>query len=80
MSKQENPQAFPKSSYAIERGVDNNMGDNGMSLRDYFAAKALIVIPFMAETVFQNASSWGEKEIAQEAYRLADAMLEARNQ
>lgn len=51
----------------------------GMELRDYFAAKALTVIPFMAEKVFQNESSWAEKEIAQEAYRLADAMLEERN-
>lgn len=50
----------------------------GMDLRDYFAAKSLPLIPFMANEVFMNPETWAEKEIAEEAYRLADAMMEAR--
>jgi len=45
--------------------------DSGMSLRDYFAAKAIIA--YHADGEFsscENAANW--------CYRLADAMLEAR--
>jgi hypothetical protein len=43
----------------------------GMSLRDYFAAQALI-----------GLVDWqrSEKTITRQAYRLADAMLEARKE
>lgn len=47
----------------------------GMSLRDYFASKALAGICAHPDT-------WGDgiPEIARTAYEIADAMLAARNQ
>lgn len=63
--------AFPE-----ERGCDNV----GMDLRDYFAAKALSLIPFLAKEVFQNPGTWSEEEIADEAYRIADEMMKRRDE
>jgi len=53
-----------------------------ITLRDYFAAKAMHAILELANT---ERSSAGEirietKLITQAAYKIADAMLEARNQ
>lgn len=50
-------------------------GHNGMSLRDYFAAKVL-------PTIYDDSlggPDWRDV-IANEAYQLADAMLNAREQ
>lgn len=45
----------------------------GMSLRDYFAAKA------MAATVSDcEGVSYSERSVAESAYRMANAMLQAR--
>ncbi|QTO46364.1 hypothetical protein [Burkholderia latens] len=44
----------------------------GMTLRDYFAAKA------MAAIAPNFIDEWSEKSIAETAYSLADAMLRAR--
>ena len=47
----------------------------GMSLRDYFAAKAM-------QGICSHADTWGlatSPKIAQAAYELADAMLAARS-
>ena len=46
----------------------------GMSLRDYFAAKA--VQGFCADSETSGRNGW---EIAEEAYEIADAMLAARS-
>ena len=48
-------------------------GIGGMSLRDYFAGQAL------AGFAAHDAVSWKESA-AQQAYRLADAMLKARQE
>lgn len=45
-------------------------GHNGMTLRDYFAAKAMQVFLPNTETTY--------KQDAECSYRMADAMLEAR--
>lgn len=45
----------------------------GMTLRDYFAAKALQGICAASPTV-----EWTDQRIAEDAYRLADAMLATR--
>ncbi len=45
----------------------------GMTLRDYFAAKAMQGM--MADALAHNAS---EGELAVESYKMADAMLRAR--
>ncbi|HHO0144995.1 TPA: hypothetical protein ACRR3W_002506 [Providencia stuartii] len=50
--------------------------DTGMTLRDYFAAKAMQpMIAYFGEQAF---SDYSMNEIAEEAYRMADAMLKAR--
>jgi len=59
-----NPPAFP-------HGDPTHGGDLGMTLRDYFAAKAMQ--GFQQEWVYDNSD-----EIASKAYALADAMLKAR--
>lgn len=53
-----------------------NYADAGMTMRDYFAAKAMQGILVNAE---RNEFSFGKvDEIAFKAYELADAMLRAR--
>lgn len=61
--------AFPLTNSQIElRGTDWEMA-NGLSVRDYFAAKAL------PRTLDHDTPF---RESAELAYRIADAMLEAR--
>lgn len=50
------------------------MGDNrasGMTLRDYFAAKAM-------PEIYQRVETGGFERVAHFSYELADAMLKAR--
>lgn len=63
--------AFPVST------IDNHTNE-GMSLRDYFAAKAMhgIVSGFYS---MDKAHGWSNQEIATEAFSLADAMIAERN-
>ncbi|MER1790591.1 hypothetical protein KC958_05805 [Proteus mirabilis] len=50
--------------------------NTGMSLRDFFAAKAMQpMIAYFGEQAF---SDYSMNEISEEAYRMADAMLIAR--
>jgi len=49
--------------------------DTGMTLRDYFAAKAMQAM-LSLEDVHLN---WGESQLAKWSYEQADAMLEERN-
>lgn len=62
--------AFPTTQYA--NGVSPSGHDQGMTLRDYFAAKA------MQALVSIPNQSGSEKDFAEVAYDMADAMLEAR--
>ena len=68
--------AFPKAGLdPWHRAVEVNPG---MTLRDYFAAKAM---QSLIACVFNDASlEWKDKieGSAEDAYRLADTMLEAR--
>lgn len=61
MSKPENPPAFPS---IITQSLELRYG--GMTLRDYFAAKALVMNPH---------NSYDFDKIAEHAYKIADAML-----
>lgn len=86
-----NPPAFPVQSVYIE---DQETNSRGMTLRDYFAAKALPICyqywitdyhhPDIVDSKDRNALpkndlDQGTKElIAEDAYDLADAMLKAR--
>ena len=67
MTKETGGSAFPH---------ENHLSHRGMTLRDYFAAKAL---PSMMHA---DAGRWeGNYKIhAERAYKYADAMLEARKQ
>jgi hypothetical protein len=59
--------AFPTTEVAMMRSLQ------GMTLRDYFAAKAMQGICASGPT-----SDWSNTRIAVEAYEMADAMLKAR--
>lgn len=50
---------------------DVALGEGGLTMRDYFAAKAL------PQVMAQNPN-WGDLMIAECAYSIADAMLRAR--
>jgi hypothetical protein len=67
-----NPPAFPVQSVYIE---DQETNSRGMSLRDYFAARAMqgMLAGLLA---YGHDIMWDE--IAKDAYRQADAMLKAR--
>jgi len=65
--------AFPRpSSQAHQHGMHNPQ--EGMTLRDYFAAKAL-------QGLLSNRNAEAAiDEFAAKSYRMADAMLKAREQ
>ena len=70
MSKNEGGQAFPAAV------PDNAFYEIGMTLRDYFAAKALsgILPPIMSD----ECHRWKPEDFAREAYAISDAMLVER--
>ena len=70
--------AFPFPAYTYPNGEINH-GEGGMTLRDYFAAKAM---PTVIDTfAFGNADPTRYASgIADGCYEIADAMLKARNQ
>ena len=74
MSDKTGGPAFPTSNRIIQ--------DDGMTLRDYFAAKAmhgqLSNIDWMKHMSEQFPEMAGVDCVAQAAYEMADAMLEAR--
>ena len=65
-----NELAFPGVTYITLNGEKN---PEGMTLRDYFAAKAMQ--GFQEQWVYDNSD-----DLACKAYALADAMLKAREQ
>jgi hypothetical protein len=62
--------AFPTAQYAD--GVRPSGFDKGMSLRDYFAAKA------MQGMMSDPNLDMGSNTVATLSYRMADAMMKAR--
>lgn len=70
-----NPAAFP-SSNEVKVGNCISSGHMGMTLRDYFAAKAM---QSFLEEVASGSSQHFYKDIAIGAYRVADAMMKARD-
>ena len=70
MSKNDGGAAFPISNPQLHDRF------NGMSLRDYFAARAM-------QGMLVDASNWGADTlgiIAKYAYAMADAMLKEREE
>ena len=67
-----NPPAFPFPTYTYPNG-EFNQGEDGMTLRDYFAAKAMQNMGDLMTKPYNNLQSKAEI-----AYQMADAMLKAR--
>lgn len=60
--------------------VNNESGCHpGMSLRDYFAGQALIALT-AGQPIVDDDAHWCHPLIAVDAYKLADAMIAARNE
>ena len=70
MSKNDGGPAFPERG---SRGIAT--GGEGMSMRDYFAAKAM-------QGILSNPDGIGfpDEKIAKDAYWMADAMLKVREE
>ena len=68
-----NPPAFPSLHWVAPQGHSANENPQGMTLRDYFAAKAIQGI--MASGIYPTGIMF---DTAKEAYEMADAMLKAR--
>lgn len=60
----------------------SDYGEGGMTLRDYFAAKAMQGMLADQTVTGRDFSTWSEfcDEIANQSYDFADAMLAARGQ
>jgi len=71
MSKETGGAAFPQCSYNMTGGYDIT---GGISIRDYFAAKAMQAILSSPNAPKQIC----ENELAKQSYQAADAILEAR--
>jgi len=76
MSKETGGHAFPskKRGHVAGYPTDSFEPVDGMSLRDYFAAKAMQGICSHQDTVVLN-----DDGIASYAYEMADAMIKARD-
>ena len=68
--------AFPTPTFSIndEARVTAVGGEGGMDLRDYFAAQA------MQGLLSDGVGSLSDEELADWAYKLADAMMKERNE
>lgn len=66
--------AFPASGHPGKQ----HLSQEGMTLRDYFAAKAMQGIITTAAAPILTSLAGLDDEIAKTAYELADAMLRAR--
>lgn len=75
--KPQNPSAFPRPMTEIPNGAFDD-GENGMTLRDYFAAKAMqgILAGNYYNAILTNNGE--DSFIVERAYELADAMLAER--
>lgn len=69
-TKPSNPTAFPTLTYSKNTG-EMNGHEEGMTLRDYFASKAVT-------GVCNNNASKTTDWIARKSYEIADAMLKQR--
>ena len=56
-------------------GLQDDPDFNGLSVRDYFAAKALATASGYAA---DDISTWTAEDFARHAYAIADAMLRVR--
>jgi hypothetical protein len=80
-----NPPAFPTShqepcDYNGHNNSQKTVIDQGMTLRDYFAAKAMqgLISSHWCEEARVLSPKLGAEELATDAYIMADAMMKAR--
>lgn len=66
-------------AFPLAVSPDTAWNVNGMSLRDYFAAQAMIAIRFEPSDYTVSGFNDEVKDIAKASYAIADAMLKARN-
>lgn len=74
--------AFPREDYqanGYDKGFEK-LGQEGMSLRDYFAAKAMqaFITGAMSDGTPHRTMDGDDKVAAKAAYIIADAMLKER--
>lgn len=73
--KPENPQAFPHKHYSFYDGIASISDyETGMTLRDYFAAKAMQALM----STYEESTKVRTWDIAKWSYQQADAMLKQR--
>lgn len=80
MSSKDGGPAFP-SQMMDRNGIPYAQGVFGMSLRDYFAGQALVGVMAQGSGLRREGNGTAtilSDEIARASYRLADAMLAAR--
>lgn len=70
MSKNNGGPAFPTKAYDLER--EQLVREEGMTLRDYFAAKAMQAIIGICPETLPNS------DLAKDSYTVADAMIAER--
>jgi hypothetical protein len=75
MSDKTGGPAFPTTQYT--GGIRPTGHDIGMTLRDYFAAKAMQVVLYQCDCFPDEDWRMG---VALDSYQMADAMLKARGQ
>ena len=85
MTKDTSGPAFPCEQHECQDNTWNQTFESGMSLRDYFAAKAMQGLLANTESCFTPSKdekeagiTWAEK-LANECYEIADAMLKDRH-
>lgn len=77
--------AFPREDYQANGGNGHNLGQEGMSLRDYFAAKVLQGFAANPAVFAANSmSGWSlvnctDADLVGYAYKIADIAVEARS-
>lgn len=71
----ENPQAFPSTNSAWDMDANRRVyvGEEGMTLRDWFAGQALA-----GSCAHPDSEGWKDADVAEQCYRVADAMLTTR--
>ena len=71
MKKPRNPYAFPSEEAIVFEDEANKISNSGMTLRDYFAAKAM-------QALLNDSPILNYDNIAEMAYKQANSMLEER--
>lgn len=79
MSTPLNPPAFPQTDFVYPNG-NIQYGNPGMTLRDYFAAKAMAAL-LSNPASYDALGHWRQETttVSEMAYEIADDMLAERN-